>query len=98
MQLRISRAARDDVIGIWKFIAEGNPSRADTFLDERYSTFRLLAANPAVGRRRDELRTGVRSFAKGKYVVFYSRPEDSKELEIARVLSGYCDLDELFEG
>jgi toxin ParE1/3/4 len=95
MQLRVSRAARSDLIRIWAFIAEDNPSRADTFLDEFYATFKRLSDNPEMGRRRDELRTGIRSFSQGKYVVFYTFSDERNELDIVRVLSGYRDLDAL---
>lgn len=63
MRLRISRAARNDLVGIWTFIAEDNPSRAEAFLDALYGTFQMLSDNPEIGRRRDELRTGIRNFS-----------------------------------
>lgn len=97
MRLRLSRAARSDLVGIWTFIAEDNPSRADTFLDEFYEIFQMLAENPEIGRRSDELRTGIRSFPKGNYVVFYTLAEEVEELEVVRVLPGYRDLDKLLE-
>ena len=96
MRLRISHAARRDLTSIWNYIAEDNPSRADTFLDEFYELFQTLAQNPEAGRRRDELCFGIRSFPKGNYVVFYAVAENRKELEVVRVLSGYRDLDKLF--
>jgi len=96
MRLRISHAGRRDLASIWNYIAEDNPSRADTFLDEFYELFQMLVVNPAAGRRRDELRPGIRSFPKGNYLVFYTLAEDAKELQIVRVLSGYRDLDKLF--
>lgn len=96
MRLRISRAARNDLIDVWSFIAEDNPDRADSFLDEFYSLFQMLVDNPMIGRSRDELRHGVRSFPKGNYLVFYTL-SDSDDLEVIRVLPGYRDIDKLFE-
>ncbi|TNF38518.1 MAG: type II toxin-antitoxin system RelE/ParE family toxin [Deltaproteobacteria bacterium] len=97
MQLRLSQAARRDLVNVWTYIAEDNAARADTFLDELYELFQTLADNPEIGRRRDELRTGIRSFPKGSYVVFYALSTETEELEIVRVLSGFRDLDKLLE-
>ena len=97
MRLRIARAARSDLVGIWTFIAQDNPSRADTLLDELCETFQMLAENPEIGRRQDALRAGIRSFPKGNYNVFYTLSDEVEELEVVRVLSGCRDIDKLFE-
>lgn len=56
----------------------------------------MLADNPNAGRRRDELRAGIRSFPKATYLVFYAISTADQALEVVRVLSGYRDLDKLF--
>ena len=49
-----------------------------------------LASNPGMGRVRNELMEGIRSFAVGRYVIFYrSIP---KGIEIVRVLHGARDV------
>jgi len=47
-----------------------------------------------MGRLRDELADGLRSFPVGRYVIFY-RPIP-KGIEIVRVLHGARDLDAIF--
>ena len=60
-------------------------------LDEEY---RLLATQPMMGRARDELASGVRSFPFGRYVVFYAPLDDG--IDIVRVLHGSRDIDAIF--
>ena len=47
-----------------------------------------------MGRGRDELAPGVRSFPFGRYVIFYA-PID-KEIVVIRVLHGSRDIDAVF--
>jgi len=50
----------------------------------------MLMENPLAGRERRELRTGLRSFAVGNYVIFYIPLPDG--IEIIRVMHGRQDL------
>jgi toxin ParE1/3/4 len=47
-----------------------------------------------MGRPRDELAVGLRSLPVGDYLVFYRSGKDG--IEVARILSGYRDLDAIF--
>lgn len=47
-----------------------------------------------MGRLRDELTEGLRSFPVGRYVIFYRIVQDG--VEIVRVLHGARDLDSIF--
>ena len=96
MAYRLTRRARADVLRIWRYIADDDESAADRFIDLLIRHFRLLSANPHVGRRRDELRVGLRSFSVGEYVLFY-RVEGQSVL-ILHVLHGRRDLQALLGG
>ena len=87
-----SRTARADLVTIWSYIALDNAAAADRLLDEIDAAVRMLALHPDLGRTRDELRTGVRSFPIGQYVIFYKPLEDG--VHIYRVLHGarYFDI------
>jgi toxin ParE1/3/4 len=61
-------------------------------LDEQ---FRMLAAQPMMGRAREELAPGVRSFPFGRYVVFYMPLDDG--IDVVRVLHGARDIDVVFK-
>lgn len=60
-------------------------------LDEQLG---LLAARPMMGRARDELAPGVRSFPFGRYVVVYAPLDDG--IDVIRVLHGARDIDAVF--
>ena len=93
--LRRPRAA-DDLIDIWDYIADDNVARADAFIDDADAQFRLLAEQPMLGRAREELGPGVRSFPLGRYVIFYEVIPDG--IAIVRVLHGARDFGPLFQG
>ena len=57
-------------------------------LDE---TLEVWATQPMMGRGREELAPGVRSFAFGKYVVFFSPLPDG--IDVVRVLHGARDIE-----
>jgi toxin ParE1/3/4 len=83
--------ARSDLIELWSYIAEDSETRADAFIDRIDKTFDTLAANPRMGRVREELADGLRSFPVGKYVVFYRI--SSTGVDIVRVLHSARDID-----
>lgn len=86
--------AKSDLVEIWGYIADDNEGRADAFVDMIGQKLLTLASNPTMGRARDELAEGLRSFPVGRYVIFY-RPIP-KGVEIVRVLHGSRDINTLF--
>ena len=93
-KLRISDAAYSDLTDIWIYISEGSPEIADGVLNKIYEKCELVAQNPFIGRDRAELHEGLRSFPIQRYLIFYKM--DSGYVEIARVLSGYRDIEDIF--
>jgi toxin ParE1/3/4 len=93
--VRVSEAARNDLDAIWNYIAQDDPAAADQVVHSWVSKFKLLASMPEMGRRREELSKGLRSFPVRNYIIFY-RPF-SEGVEIVRVLHGARDLPPLFE-
>lgn len=94
-QLRISPRAISDLIEIWSYIADDSEAHADGFVDKIHDAMELLARQPGLGRRRDELAPGIQSFAVGRYIVFYRRVTGA--IEIVRVLHGARDIENIFE-
>lgn len=76
------------------FIAADNPAQADDFIDLIDAKFQNLSRQPGLGRRREELVAGLRSFPVGRYVIFYLQVQDC--LQIVRVLHGARDVDAVF--
>lgn len=60
-----------DILEIWDFIAEDSITEADLWIDRLDEKLQLWAMQPMMGRSRDELASGLRSFAFGRYVVFF---------------------------
>jgi toxin ParE1/3/4 len=54
----------------------------------------MLAEAPLLGRSRETLAFGMRSFPVGNYLLFYVPAK--RGITVVRVLSGYRDLDSLF--
>lgn len=90
-----SAAAKRDLKEIWKYIARDNVKAADNLLDQIESVLAMLGGSPLLGRSRDELAAGLRSFPVGNFVIFYL-PRRSG-ITVVRVLSGFRDLLGLFQ-
>ena len=83
--------ARDDLAEIWDTIADDSVERADTFIDRIDATLHTLAEQPMLGRSRQELAPGLRSFPIGRYVIFYEPLPDG--IAVVRVLHGARDIE-----
>ncbi len=90
----LTPSANRDLADIWMFIAADNPAQADDFIDLIDAKFQNLSRQPGLGRRREELAAGLRSFPVGRYVIFYLQVQDC--LQIVRVLHGARDVDAVF--
>ena len=93
-QLIISEQAIHDLEDIWLYIANDSPQAADKFLDSVFEQCQLFYSSPEMGRVREELLPGIRSFPIKRYVIFYRVIPG--RVEIVRILSGYRDLESLF--
>ena len=86
--------AENDLDDIWLYIAQDNPNNADKLLDEIEEISRKLARFADMGRNRDDLHSGLKSFPVSKYLIFYIPINGG--IEIVRVLHGMMDIDALF--
>lgn len=86
--------ARSDLSEIWDYIAADNETRADAFVDLIDRKIQALAGQPNMGRARDELAEGLRSFPVGRHVIFYRVVPHG--IEIVRILHGSRDLNAIF--
>ncbi len=88
-------SARLDLYELWEQMALTSPARAEQFVETVNEKFALLAENPYLGRSREDLAPGLRSFpVEKKYLIFYRPLEDG--IEVARVVRGSRDLPSLF--
>lgn len=91
---RFSPAAERDLEEIVDYIAADDGAAAARIVDAIEVACRAIGEYPAIGRRRDEIASGVMSFPVGRYVIFY-RPEP-RPVGIVRVLHGSRDLEAVF--
>ena len=82
-----------DDIAYYVFVESGSLETADRLIESIATRFILLGTHPRAGRRRDDLRPGMRGFPVGDYVILY-RIEDSDAL-ILRIVRGSRDIEAL---
>lgn len=92
--VRRSPLAADDLLQLWVYVARDDLEAADRLLDRIDEVCARLADRPELGRSREELADGLRSFPVARYVIFYRASDEG--IEVARVLHGARDLDLLF--
>ncbi len=92
---RLRALARSDLESIWDFtLEEWGVDQAERYLSEVFACFDELAANPLLGRRRDEVKPGYRSFPQGRHTVFYKIESDG--IEIIGVVHQSADVERHF--
>ncbi len=90
MHLTFLPRAKADLIEIGDYIAQDNPERARSFVQELVKHCQTLEAFPQQGTARDDVRPGFRSLIFGHYVIFYHITDT---VEIVRVLHSARDMD-----
>lgn len=95
-RFRISRQAAADSDAIWDYlaIAKDNPAAAYHQVENLFEKFHLLATQPLMGQSREDLRSGLRTFAAGSYVILYYPLRDG--IEVAGVVHGARDIESMF--
>lgn len=91
MAHRLAPEAEADLDELWHYVATtASVETADRLVDSLTTRFSLLSTYPRVGRRRDDLRPGIRSFPVGRYIVLYRL--EGEDVLIQRVVRGSRDL------
>ena len=85
-RLELSPAAVEDIRQILLYISRDRPGAAARLVAAIRQRCRILAQNPNLGERRDDLALGVRVFSSGNYGIYY-RPLDEM-VRVERVLHG----------
>jgi toxin ParE1/3/4 len=90
---RLAPQARAELGNIWNYIAResGNLAAADGVIDAITERFYLLAEFPYMGRAREDLQPGLRSFPVGQHVIIYTI--DDGDVQILHVFHGRQDIE-----
>ena len=92
---RITKQADADLDEAWEYLARRNEAAADRLLDQVLERAPLHAQFPLMGRPRDDLVPGLRSFVVSSYVIFYRPIGDT--IEVLRVLHGSRDIESIMK-
>lgn len=98
-RLSYTKASTRDLADILSYLAEkaGYTKPALAFVRLLKAQCLKLAELPgSLGRPRDNLRPGIRSFAYRGYVILFQYGDDS--LRIIRIIEGHRDIDALMKG
>lgn len=93
-QYRITAPAARDLEKAYEYTTEQSVRGAAKLVERMTQAFRTLARQPGLGRPRDEIAPGLRSFRVGSYLVFYEARADG--ILIVRVLHGARHIERLF--
>lgn len=91
----LSAAADQDIQDIYDYAAqEYGEDQAESYTLEIEVFLDELVRSPEIGRRRDNIRTGLRSFPKRHHIIFYRVLTD--RIRVVRILHNRRDLTRVF--
>ena len=95
MACQLGPDVESELDSVWQYIAEesGSPETAKRAVHSITKTFSLLGKYPHIGRTRDDLRHGLRTFAAGSFVIIYR--VDGDDVLILHILHGRRDIQSL---
>ena len=92
--IRLSVAARQDLLAIWDYIATDNMAAADRVLDALDARMQLLTDHPLLGPSRPDIAPDLRYLVSDNYLILYHVLPDA--VEIVRILHGAWNLTAIF--
>jgi len=90
---RLRPKAVQDLEATGDFIANDNPARAVSFIDELLVLCVCIAERPDAFQRRNDLADGLRQVVHGRYLVLFTPDENGVVIE--RVIHGARRLEDL---
>ena len=92
---RLSRAAQEDLWQIKQYsLTAWGKLQTQKYLDDIEAILETLTISPEMGKKRDDLIIGLRSFTIQQHVIFYRLSQE--ELEVVRILHGRMDIPRYF--
>jgi toxin ParE1/3/4 len=92
--ITLSNQARQDLVAIWDYIADDNPTAADRLLDTLEEQMQLLADHPFFGPPQPDIAHDLRYLVSGNYLILYRVL--GEVVETVRVFHGARDLAAIF--
>lgn len=91
---RLSRQAEQDLEHIWVYLTQQDELLADKQIAQILDRLPMLSQFPNMGKQREDIWIGLRSFPVKPYVIFYSKILDG--IEVIRILHQARDVDSEF--
>jgi toxin ParE1/3/4 len=93
---QLTPEAEQDLRDIWLYTrSTWGIKKANDYLEQLQICFTRLCEHPELGKRRDEVRQGYRSFPQKQHMIFYR--DNEQQIEVVRVLHSRMDLDRQFQ-
>jgi len=90
LEIRHTQQARRDLREIWHYIDQSDTNAADRQLRRIAEVVTQISQVPKMGRPRPELARNLRSFAVGRYLIFYEL--EPTILRVTRVMHTARDM------
>ena len=92
MRLIFKESSKDDLLGIFDYIASDRPDAAENFVEDLIATCELLRRQPELGMQRPGLGEHLRMFVHRNYCIYYQYEPGSGTVRIVRVLHPALDV------
>lgn len=90
-----SAQSERDLVAIWRYIAEDNPTAAISLLEKLDARIDSLGNHPHMGESQPQFGENTRRIVEGNYLIFYDAFPDA--VHVLRVFHGARKLDHLFD-
>lgn len=94
MAIQFSEPALEDLDDIWRYLAQRSLEDATRFITRFEEVFSLLNDFPQIGRERNDLRSGIRSYVFQRYVVLYRQVDE--DVLVEAIIRGDRDIEGMF--
>ena len=88
-----SAQSEEDLVAIWRYIADDDPTAASSWLERIDRRIRSLARFPFLGEQQPQFGDRTRRVIEGNYVIFYDVLPDA--VHVLRVFHGARNLQDL---
>ena len=96
LNLNLTATANQDLHDIYAYSLEKwGQKQADVYFKQLENSFYLLLDNPNLGKQRNDLKQGYRSFLTKKHAIFYEI--SNNEIIILRILHRRMDVNNIAE-
>jgi toxin ParE1/3/4 len=93
---KLTEAAKTDFRGISAYTKKTwGANQEKAYRETMRAALRVIANNPEIGLKREELAEGLRSFSVGRHIAYYLERGDS--IEVARILHPAMDKEKAME-